>query len=90
MKDFIKYVNMSFDGIIHNCPYKGTVRIINGSLDAENNERQSLLDNVQKFPNGLYIFTAIYRRKKDENIFTFTMTYEVYFRENHLISYDTL
>jgi hypothetical protein len=90
MKDYIKMLNVSFGGFVHECPYKGEFRIVNAAFDHSNKEYISSLRKIQIFPNGKYKITVKVHNKKDENIGSMILHSEVYTRENHLNSYDNL
>jgi hypothetical protein len=85
MKDYIKMINISFSGIIHECPYQGPFRVVNASFDVSNEEFLKVSKNVQSdWPNGIYkVFIKVYR-KEDDNVGRLVLTYEAYDREAHI------
>lgn len=90
MKDFIHYVNLTFAGIVHECPYQGHFKMINATFDYTNSEVAETFKRIQAFPNGSYRLTLRVHNKKDFHIGILKIYYDFYFRENHLNSFDTL
>lgn len=90
LKDMIAYLNLTFAGIIHACPYKGHFAMINATNNLDNPDIAKALKAMQVYPNGAYRFRIRIHDQRDDNIGTFIFWNDFYSRENHLNGYDTL
>jgi len=90
MRNYLKVINMTLSGAIHECPYRGKFRVVNGGIDHTKENYTLLTESIQLFPNGYYILTARSYNKNDSNIGSFTIYFDSYFRQNHLDGYESL
>jgi hypothetical protein len=81
LKELVAFVNESFNGIVHECPYQGKFAIVNASF-GENTKAMEKMILIQHFPNGMYKLHAHVFRKKDDNIGTMALFFEVKRRVN--------
>lgn len=88
MNTVLRYVNQTFQGVIHECPYSGWLRVINGTFNIASDKND--LDRLQLFPNGNYKWIVFAFNKRDPNIFTGILYYDLYSRENAVNNYENL
>lgn len=76
MRPLADFVNTTFQGIIHECPYFGNIKIENATYD-RNGKAMEDLAKVQIFPNGQYKTWVMIFSDKDSNIANVTVFFDV-------------
>lgn len=70
LKPMLEWFNETFQGIIHKCPYEGTTKFINITMDGDNSANQKFYA-MQNLPNGEYKFNLKLYNSDDDNILNF-------------------
>lgn len=77
MKMLVDYINVTFNGIVHECPYQGKFKIVNASFGKPSRPENRAFINVQPLPNGIYkIQTRSYNRR-DPHIHSMSLFFEI-------------